>query len=155
MNLPLDQELLRSAAREGDFALERSRSIDAFAQLEYRVELAARRLQIPVNRDCLGRRVAALGKVKPCPALSKANAKKLVEWIARTELLLNQRAALVHSTMELGIFGGEWRASFANVVDRVSGQPTTMLFTLEQFRRLTTSVRAQQDELAELVSGIC
>ena len=153
MNAPLNHVSLSRSIAEADFALARSQCIDAFARLEHRVALAAKRLGLPVNRDCLGRRVAALTKVKRGPKLSTANEAKLPLWVEETEPLIAKRASLVHSRMELGDFDGEWRASFANIVDLVTENETVMLASLNDLKKLRNAVHNQTKRLDTLIWG--
>ena len=154
MNAPLSHSDLRPDAAESELALARSRCIDAFARLECRVALAARRLELPISRDCLGRRVAALAEAKPSPALSKANVPELSKWVTSTESLIAQRASLVHSAMELGNYSGKWKASFANVVDIFNENPVALLMTVEDLQRLRQAVLDQTARLGELIKGM-
>lgn len=154
MNAPPITSHIRQSIGEAEFALARSRCIDAFARLELRVGLATKRLDMTINRDCLGRRVAALSKAKPCSVLSKANAAKLKEWIDDTEKLLGQRASLVHSEMTIGIFAGELRAGFENCFDIVDDSPMAMLTTLNRLHELAKNVDVLTTRLVELVAGL-
>jgi|GEM_PF-1745659 len=154
MNAPLNHVSLTRSIAEADFALARSQCIDAFAILEHRVALAAKRLELPVNKDCLGRRVAALAKAKRGPALSKADEPELSVWVQKTEPLITKRAWLVHSRMALGDFDGEWRACFANVVDLVTENEIVMLASLADLRKLRGAVQIQTKRLETLVKGV-
>lgn len=154
MNAPLDHRHLETASVEGDFALERSRCIDAFAKLELQVTFAAERLGIGFSRECLGRRVASLNKAKPSPLLSKANAAKLAVWVEATEVLVARRASIVHAVMGLGNFSGVWKASFENAFDVVAKHPIALLVTIEGLRNIRVAVEAQTDELSTLVKGL-
>lgn len=154
MNAPLDHSFLNRATAEEEFAVARSRCIDAFAQLELRAAFAAKRVGLPVNRDCLGRRVAAFANAVPGSALSKADAPKLHDWVVVTEPLIARRAWLVHAEMELGDFNGRWKAIFANVVDVVKDSPIVLLVGLEELCELRRAVCEQSRQLANLVKGV-
>lgn len=154
MNAPLNHTSLTRSIAEADFALARSQCIDAFARLEHCVALAAKRLELPVTKDCLGRRVAALAKAKRGPKLSTANEAKLLLWVHQIEPLTAKRAWLVHSRMELGDFDGEWRASFANVVDLVTENTTVMLASVNDLKKLRNAVQNQTKQLDTLIWGV-
>jgi hypothetical protein len=154
MSASPDHRILGREAAKAEFAMARSQSIDAFAKLEVTVIEALGRLGIAQNRDCLGRRVEALGKAKASPSLPKADLPKMADWAERTHPFLAQRASLVHAEMELGQFGGHWRAVFANAIDAATGMPTVMMFTVADLNRLQRSVHHLTVELSKLVKGV-
>lgn len=154
MNAPFDHSLNSVVSDDGAFAVARSQCMDAFARLELAVGHAALRLGLTRNKDCLGRRVASLGKAVPSSALSKANHAKLPDWIRETETLVEIRATLVHAVMQIGLFGGSKRAVFANVADQLAHSPKAAQFDLRELRATCKTVEDQTAKLRQLVKGI-
>jgi hypothetical protein len=133
-----------------DFAVERSRWLDTFAQAETIVCRALLKFSSGDNKSSFCQRLKDLAALKPSPSLSKDSASFLQSLPAEMDRYLRIRAAMVHSSLNIGQQNGRPAALFQNVSDAARDTPIFLVMTMEDFN----SSRVGLDRIADRLAGV-
>ena len=118
------------------FHKERSRCLDAFAELENAIYTLLELTGSKVGSEPLGGKIELLSKAKAGPRYSKARKDRVQASLGRLRELAERRNDLVHSQLRLAIVEDEHWAQFTNVRQRERGCGHPLQLTLEGMRSL-------------------
>ena len=143
-------QIASSKITKDQFHIERSRFLDAFADVEQATIRLCARLAIKPGVLTFGQRIEELRKIKANPQLSKPRVAEIVGMAERLGKLNELRADIVHSHMRVAPIDGQTQACFIN--SRNCGQEfqSARLLTLEQFGKLITELANSALQVAKL-----
>lgn len=132
------------------FHRERSKCVDAFADLETAVIRLMRAAAIKSGGESFGQKLDKLAKAKANPQLPKASISKLPLLLKRCETICALRNDIVHSRLQMAVIGEEHRACFVNLRECESSGQTARIFTLPGLRDLSAEMTDLARELGTL-----
>lgn len=130
------------------FHVQRSRVIDAFADIELAIVALLLRSGTRSNGETLGQKIELLRNAKPSPSYSKVYRAEVIAQLPELERLLEFRNDIAHSKLQLATIRGEQRAVFVNSREAMELAPKTRLLSLKQLIKL----RHQAAKLATLLA---
>ena len=131
------------------FHRERSRCIDAFAEIEEAVAAHLMASQIRFGAECLGLRIALLQKAKVSVAYPKARLATIHGLLESIFELIDQRNDIVHAKLVMAAIGDDQKACFINAKQATCGSQIARLYTFESMRALTQTARKLAEELRQ------
>ncbi len=134
------------------FHRERSKCVDAFAEVEQAVITVLRVREQKVGSEPFSAKIAKLKAVSPSSRLSKASVGRLPALIARCSEIANLRNDIVHSRLQIAVINEEHRACFINLREDDRSSQTARLMTLQGIRDTATEMRELGNDLRALLS---
>lgn len=132
------------------FHRERSRCVDAFADLEEAVIALLLAHDIKFGGESFGMKLGKLTKLKPSPRLSKTCAARLVDVVNKCAALTALRNDIVHSRLKLATIGEDQKACFINLDQCGAHAQSARLLSLEGLRAVTLESARLAQEAREL-----
>jgi hypothetical protein len=128
----------------------RSRVIDAFGQAELEIVALLRDVDAKILKAPLSQKIAVVRKIEPSPHYSKKRRAAVLESLDELTLLLQCRAEIAHSAMQVvRVRGdGEDRAGFCNPALQPEHGRRMALYSELELARLAEDVRAIAGRLA-------
>jgi len=135
------------------FHKERSKCVDAFADLEAEVAALLVASNIEPGKASFGLQLGKLAKVKASPKLSKAKLAMLTELVARRQSLNAVRNDVVHARLKLTFIDDQPTACFVNPYQQTDSGRVARLLDLAEMRVLTKQVSELAESLRNLQSN--
>lgn len=121
--------------------LQRSKLIDAFAEIEMAVVIILDGAGVAQRGEPLKQRLSSVLTIKPSPTYSKARKSAVDDVIRRIDTLLALRNDVVHARLSVAVFENEIHALFVNARETNVVGRTARVITLAEMQILTKQVR--------------
>ena len=142
------------AIADTKFELLRNRCMDAFSLMEEAlVELLVAAGHAVTPCASLGQKIDAARKIKPCPRISKDNAKKLPALLLLCEAKIPERNDISHSRLRIVTMDGAAFACFANAGQDVSVSQSARLFTHKAISGLASETTGLAGDLRRVLNA--
>ena len=130
---------------------ERSRCIDAFAEVEELIVSLFDLLGCKSVSASFGQRVEVLAKAQATPRFSKQRLARLRELLTECADVSLIRNDIVHARLQLAELDSQYRACFVNAWQCLSGGQTARLFSMDGLRELHDRLRRLSTELKQVL----
>lgn len=135
------------------FHRERSKCVDAFADVEQAVILILRICGAKVGGEPFGAKIQKLRDVAPSPKISRAAVAKMPEVIERCAEIANLRNDIVHSKLKIAILDDEHKACFVNLREDDKSSQTARIMSLAGLREVAGQMTALANDLRLLIAN--
>ena len=129
------------------FHKERSKCVDAFADLELAVRKILEREGVKTGLEPFGQKLGKLAKLIPSPRLSKSKVAALQILTERCQRFSDARNDIVHSRLQIAVIDDVHKACFINPAKLSDCGEGAKLFTLQAIRYLSSEISGLADDL--------
>lgn len=132
------------------FHRERSKCVDAFADLEAAVIAMLVFHKVKTGSEPFSQKLVKIAKIPPCPQLSKSQVSRLGEIVKRCQTFSEVRNDIVHSRLKLAVIDNDHRACFINHGQASGCIQNARLFNLQSLRDLSSHLASLTAEITDM-----
>ena len=135
------------------FHRDRSKCVDAFADVEQAVIVLLRACDAKVGNEPFSAKIQKLSNVAPSSRISKAAVAKMPAVLVRCFEIATLRNDIVHSKLKIVIVDDEHKACFINLREDDKSTQSARMMTLEGLREVSTQMLELANDVRTLLAN--